>query len=217
VVVKRSCQLKEINQSCFAVLLHFAFLFILKRPVRYSLVFLYKLNKHLFRLAQFTVWLREDNFVNAGLKLGLFGLHFTVPSVLDGVISSSWKVVGNHRPFISIGLDSQCEDPFLINCPVLFPHSLPQMIVPSFSALFPASILKIIGNAGPIFSSPRSDKIFQKIVFLSRPDSFVALLHKGRKWFSFRAVSVWSGILFFLLKLFNKMRIQFIWSLKVLI
>lgn len=65
-----------------------------------------------------------------------FFLHRGVPMVLDGIICSALKKLGNLSPFVSNDSVLEVEDPLLVFAPDYLLNLWVQMIMPSFSTLF---------------------------------------------------------------------------------
>jgi hypothetical protein len=102
---------------------------------------------HLFkseqqRLLKFWIMIElvgRQNLLQNLIKLSYLPLHITVPVILYIVISPPFNVFANNSPLISINTMLQKQNPFFFITPTIFFYIWIQMIMPSFSALFPDS------------------------------------------------------------------------------
>ena len=110
-------------------------------------------------------------FHNSVFQENLFGFHLTIPVVFDSIVSSSWQIIWNPGPSVTKCLNRQSQNPFFFYWPWNFDYSLPEMIVPSFPALFPSSPPKIFRNQWPVSWSMFFNNFQQYIVFFNCPRS----------------------------------------------
>ena len=112
-----------------------------------------------------------QNFDNSVLQEKFFWLHLTIPVIFDSIVSSSWQILWNPSPFVTKCLNRQSQNPFLFTWPGNFDYSLPEMVVPSFPALFPSSAPNMLRNKRPISWSMFFNHFQQDFVFFNTPRS----------------------------------------------
>ena len=82
-------------------------------------------------------------------EFDIFLFHCGVPVVLDWVVGSSWEHFGHLSPLVSVRSMSQEEDPLFMGHPLDLEDAGVEVVVPTFSALFPKSPLNKLSDEGP--------------------------------------------------------------------
>ena len=105
----------------------------------------------------------------------------SVPVVLDGVIRSSIEVVDEFGPLVGGFSLQDEEDPLLGVTPSLSLEGWVKLIVPSLSALFSSSVIKLLSNGVPLLWSMDLHKFNELLVLLCVPRSLLGLVLEGKE------------------------------------
>lgn len=92
--------------------------------------------------------------------------------IFDLVIRSTWDILCNFSPFISVNFVSFNKYVVFILVPATFANTMIKVIVPSFSTLLSVSyrardpLFELISDNIPLFSAKFFDKDINKYIFL---------------------------------------------------
>ena len=104
-----------------------------------------------------------------------------VPVVLDGVIRSSIETVHELCPLVCLFSLQDEEDPFLCVAPALSLDRWVELIVPSLSALFSSSVIKLLSNRVPLLWSMDLHEFNEFLILLCVPRSLLGLVLESKE------------------------------------
>lgn len=92
--------------------------------------------------------------------------------VLYGIIGSLSQDFGHFGPFATIKYKHKVKEPFLTLSPLILIDGRIEMVMPSLTALFSASIGNKLGDKCPFFSAMLIDNFGEHLVLFVRPLPF---------------------------------------------
>lgn len=91
--------------------------------------------------------------------------------ILDGIVGSSRQKFGDFGPLITNGFMTLQDLAILFHAPCFFANGGIQIVVPSFTTLFPRASRQTRGNLGPLLGPKLLDEADDGTVFLFGPRS----------------------------------------------
>lgn len=120
-----------------------------------------------------------DSDCQSGFVTFRFAAHDGVPVVLDRIVGPTWDDLRKDRPLVPVELMQKEKFPLFFFAPDRFDDRGVQVVMPSFTTLFPLSSGHKVGDGAPFRGAETIDESHQDFVFLGRPNFFLAFRPAG--------------------------------------
>ena len=105
-----------------------------------------------------------------------FLLHRRVPVILNRVVGTTFKNLGNISPLVALAFVRNVEDQLLLETPSILLDLGVEVVVPALSALLSDPPREVLSNCGPLLGTFFLNKSQDEGIFFDAPGS----LHKIR-------------------------------------